>query len=89
MLPAFSNARATSELAALVSDDPRKRAALSRKYRVRHTYGHEQYDDCLRSGEIDAVYLAVPNDQHCAFTLRTARAVRAVRACNRRYAGRW
>ena len=37
VLPAFAHARENSELAALVSGDPKKLKQLSRKYRVEHT----------------------------------------------------
>jgi hypothetical protein len=37
VLPAFAHARQNSELAALVSDDPKKLKELSRKYRVERT----------------------------------------------------
>ncbi len=48
----------------LCSDDPEKRGPLAARYGVAHTYDYDQYEDCLRSGEIDAVYLAVPNHPH-------------------------
>jgi glucose-fructose oxidoreductase len=74
VLPAFKHASASSELAALVSDDPRKLRKLGKKYRVGHTLGYDQLDDFLATGAVDAVYLAVPNSLHRDFTLRAARA---------------
>ena len=47
---------------------------MSRKYRVSTVGSYDDYDACLRSGEIDAVYIAEPNSLHCDFTLRAARA---------------
>jgi predicted dehydrogenase len=41
VLPAFAHARENSELTALVSGDPKKLEALSRKYRVERTYMYE------------------------------------------------
>src|SRR5438105_2516048 len=73
VLPAFRHAE-NSELTALVSDDPEKLEKLSRNYDVRHTYTYEQYDECLRSGQIDAVYIALPNSLHRDYTVRAARA---------------
>jgi predicted dehydrogenase len=70
-LPAFAQAE-NAELVALVSDDPTKLTELSNKYDVQHTYSYEQYDDCLRSGNIDAVYIALPNHLHCEYTVRAA-----------------
>jgi predicted dehydrogenase len=74
VLPAFAHARANSELAALVSADPAKHEKLRKKYKVQHSYSYEQYDSCLSSGAIDAVYIALPNNLHCEFTVRAARA---------------
>src|SRR5688572_26007949 len=74
VLPAFGNARRNSRLAALVSGDELKRKNLSEKYGVEHAYSYEQYDQCLRSGHIDAVYIALPNHLHCEYAERAARA---------------
>ena len=73
ILPAFANARKNSELAALVSDDPEKLKKLGRKYGARLGYGYDRYDELLESGEIDAVYLALPNDMHKEFAVRAAK----------------
>jgi predicted dehydrogenase len=73
VLPAFENAKRNSRLTALVSGDAEKRSALGAKYGVA-TYSYEQYDECLKSGDIDAVFIALPNSQHAEFTVRAARA---------------
>ena len=67
ILPAFAHAKENSELVALVSSDPDKIKALSQKYKVRNTYSYEEYADCLASGEIDAVYITLPNHMHRAY----------------------
>lgn len=74
VLPAFRHAADNSELRAIVSDDPVKLKKLSKKYGVERTYTYEQYDECLRSGEIDAVYIGLPNHLHREYTERAARA---------------
>src|SRR5271156_4617691 len=68
VLPAFAHARENSELVALVSGDPQKLKKLAKKYRVPNTYSYEGYADCLAGGEIDAVYIALPNTMHRAYT---------------------
>jgi predicted dehydrogenase len=73
VLPAFKHAE-NSQLTALVSGDPTKQKELSARYRVRNVYSYEQYDNCLSSGEVDAVYLALPNQMHADFTIAAARA---------------
>ncbi|HEY3119408.1 MAG TPA: Gfo/Idh/MocA family oxidoreductase [Vicinamibacteria bacterium] len=74
VLPAFAHARRNSELAALVSDDPVKLRKMGRKYRVKSLYGYAQYEECLKSGHVDAVYIALPNTLHREYTERAARA---------------
>jgi len=74
MLPAFAHARKNSELIALVSEDPEKLSTLSKKYKINRTYSYEQYEQCLNSGEIDAVYVALPNNMHRDYTERAAKA---------------
>jgi glucose-fructose oxidoreductase len=74
VLPAFAHVKENSELTALVSSDPQKLKTLSRKYEVQHTYSYEQYSECLKSGEIDAVYIGLPNHMHRAYTESAAQA---------------
>jgi predicted dehydrogenase len=74
VLPAFSNAQNNSELVALISDDPRKLRELSKHYRVKNTCGYQDYEACLRTGELDAVYIALPNNLHREFAVRAANA---------------
>ncbi|HXI36909.1 MAG TPA: Gfo/Idh/MocA family oxidoreductase, partial [Burkholderiales bacterium] len=74
VLPAFGNARRNSRLAALVSGDPVKREALSKQYQVGKTCAYEDYEALLKSGDIDAVYIALPNSLHCEYAVRAARA---------------
>jgi glucose-fructose oxidoreductase len=74
VLPAFRNARRNSELAALVTDDPKKARRLSREYDVPITTDYDGYDRLLASGAIDAVYVALPNSMHRDFAVRAARA---------------
>ena len=74
VLPAFAHAQETSELRALVSSDPAKLKELSKSYQVPLTYSYEQYQDCLHSGEVDAVYIALPNSMHCEYSVAAARA---------------
>ena len=74
VLPAFANASKNSELVALISDDVTKLKKLSKTYHVPITGTYDDYDALLRSGEIDAVYIALPNHMHCDYTVRAAQA---------------
>jgi predicted dehydrogenase len=73
-LPAFRNARRNSRLTALVSSDEKKLKLLGRRYGIENLYRYEDYDQLLESGEIDAVYIALPNSLHCEYTVRAANA---------------
>ena len=71
VLPAFAHARRNSRLAALVSDDARKRKLVGAKYGIERTYS-DDYEACLSN--VDAVYIALPNSMHAEFAIRAARA---------------
>jgi len=73
VLPAFAHAQ-NSELAALVSDDPEKLEKLGRRYKVKARFDYDRYDECLRSGVIDAVYITLPNHLHRPYAERAAQA---------------
>jgi predicted dehydrogenase len=71
VLPAFAHAE-NSKLTALVSGDDRKRHELGRKYNCR-AYRYEELDECLGSGDVDAVYIATPNHLHRRHAEQAAR----------------
>ena len=73
VLPAFGHLE-NSKLTGLVSGTPRKLKTLAKKYGVEHTWSYDEYQDCLESGEIDAVFIGLPNDMHRDFTVRAAQA---------------
>jgi glucose-fructose oxidoreductase len=73
VLPAFRHA-GNSRLVALVSDDAVKRQKLGAKYKISDTFRYREYEACLRSGLIDAVYIALPNHLHKEFAVHAARA---------------
>jgi glucose-fructose oxidoreductase len=74
VLPAFLHAQRNSRLGALVSGERRKLNALGRRYGVKRLCGYDGVDELFASGEIDAVYIALPNNMHKEFTVRAARA---------------
>lgn len=73
ILPAFANVAGKAQLAALVTGDKDKARKLSRKYRV-PAHDYAGYDELLASGDVDAVYIALPNSMHRDYTVRAARA---------------
>ncbi|HEY4107276.1 MAG TPA: Gfo/Idh/MocA family oxidoreductase, partial [Polyangiaceae bacterium] len=74
ILPAFEHATENSELVALVSSDAEKLRVLAERYRVNITGSYDDLDRLLRSGEIDAIYVATPNTLHRHAMERAARA---------------
>jgi predicted dehydrogenase len=71
VLPAFKNCK-HSELAALVSSDETKLRELGAEFGVEARYTYDEYDQCLQSGDVDAVFIALPNHLHCEYTVRAA-----------------
>ncbi len=73
VLPAFAHAKGSSTLAALISGDPTKLRKVGSKYGVDRLYSYEQFDECMKSGDIDALYVALPNHLHAEYTIRAAK----------------
>ncbi|MGZ3773937.1 MAG: Gfo/Idh/MocA family protein [Pseudobdellovibrionaceae bacterium] len=72
VLPGFKHAKSNSELTALVSGDPKKLKTLGKKFGVTNLYSYEGYQDLLKSGQIDAVYIATPNNLHKSYAVEAA-----------------
>ncbi len=64
VLPAFKNASSNSVLTTLISEDKQKLKVLAKKYKVHNTYLFEDMEECFMKKEIDAIYIATPNDHH-------------------------
>jgi predicted dehydrogenase len=63
-LPAFKNARKNSELVAFVTGDEKKALLLKKKYKNVQIISYENFETFLQSEQVDAVYIALPNDMH-------------------------
>jgi predicted dehydrogenase len=59
-----------SVMTALVTGDAKKGRELSEKYGIEYVCGYDGFDALLKSGKIDAIYLATPNTMHRDFTIR-------------------
>jgi predicted dehydrogenase len=58
-----------SVLTALVTGDAKKGRELSEKYAIAHVCGYDGFDPLVRSGRVDAIYLATPNTVHRDFVV--------------------
>ncbi|GCB04324.1 Gfo/Idh/MocA family protein [Ralstonia sp. SET104] len=58
-----------SIVTALVTGDEAKATVLADRYGIEHVHGYADYDQLLNSGDIDAIYLALPNDMHRQYAL--------------------
>ncbi|MGZ3695524.1 MAG: Gfo/Idh/MocA family protein [Bdellovibrionota bacterium] len=73
VLPAFSHAKKFAQISALVSGDAEKLDKIGRKYKVKNLFSYENFDLCLRSEEVDAVYIALPNSLHLDYAIQALR----------------
>lgn len=73
MLPGVAHT-GNSVVTAFVTDDPEKARKVGEQYGVERTYHYDQFDEMLRSGEVDAIYLATPNWRHTEFAVPALRA---------------
>ncbi len=72
VLPAFKHATKNSELTALISEDQEKLDVLGKKYGVKNLYLEEDFEKCMGSGEVDALYIATPNTDHMRYAVKAA-----------------
>jgi predicted dehydrogenase len=73
VLPAFTHSK-RSKLVALVSHDQKRAAQLGTKFGVQNCYSYDDYDQCLRHPDVDAVFIASVNGSHAEQTIRAAAA---------------
>ena len=60
-----------SEVVALVTGHEEKAQKVGEMYDIAAVYAYEAFDELLRSGTIDAVYLALPNFDHVELAVKT------------------
>jgi predicted dehydrogenase len=68
MLPGIEHT-GNSAVTAFVTSDPVKAREVGKQYDVSNFYGYEQFDGLLKSGTVDAIYLATPNWRHAEFII--------------------
>jgi len=58
-----------SEVTAVVTGDSRKAVELREHYGFSKACGYDGFADLVTSGDIDAIYLATPNDEHTKYAV--------------------
>lgn len=73
MLPGVKHT-GNSEVTALVTNDPEKARGVGEQYGVSEHYDYDGFERMLRSGTVDAIYLATPNWRHAEFAVPALKA---------------
>ena len=73
VLPAFARSK-KAKLVALVSGNKQKARKFAKEFKASAAYTYDEFDDCLKNPEIDAVYIATPPGVHEKHVLAAARA---------------
>ncbi len=68
MLPGVAHT-GNSVVTALVTGDAEKARIVGEAYGVAARYGYDRFEEMLRSGTVDAIYLATPNWRHAEFAV--------------------
>ena len=72
-LPGVNQTR-NSEVVALVSGHREKAEQIAKFHGIPKVYDYSEYDAMLKRGEVDAVYIALPNSLHADYAIRAAQA---------------
>jgi predicted dehydrogenase len=68
------NQTGNSVIAAIVSGNRKTAEKLAKFHRIPAVHDYKEYDKLLKSGAIDAVYIALPNSLHADYAMRAAKA---------------
>jgi predicted dehydrogenase len=71
VLPAFKRCK-KSRLIAVVSGDAAKAKRLGRKFHAQASFTYDDFDQCLRMPEVEAIFIATNNGSHVRFTEQSA-----------------
>jgi predicted dehydrogenase len=71
VLPAFAHSR-NARLAAVVSGDREKAARLAKEFGAGRHYTYNQFDECLKNPDVEAVYIATPPSEHARYAIAAA-----------------
>jgi glucose-fructose oxidoreductase len=77
VLPAFGHSK-NARLVTVVSGDKEKARRLAAEFQAQHHYSYDEYAECLKNPEVEAVYVATPPGEHEKYTVLAARAKKHV-----------
>jgi predicted dehydrogenase len=77
ILPAFGHSQ-NARLVAVVSGDKEKAKHLAQQFQAKGQYSYDEYPECLKNPEVEAVYIATPPGEHEKYTVLAARAKKHV-----------
>jgi predicted dehydrogenase len=72
VLPAFAHSR-KAKLVAVVSGDKEKAQKLAQQFKASHAYTYDEYAECLKNSQVEAVYIATPPGEHEKYAVLAAR----------------
>jgi predicted dehydrogenase len=72
ILPGFVGS-VHAELVTVFSSDPAKRADIASKYELAQTFSYDEFEIGLKQQQIEAIYLALPNNLHKEYAVRAVR----------------
>jgi predicted dehydrogenase len=73
VLPAFAHSKKAKPVA-VVSGDKNKAKKLAEQFKADFAYGYDEYAECLKNAQVEAVYIATPPGEHEKYAILAARA---------------
>jgi predicted dehydrogenase len=73
VLPAFAHSK-KAKLVALVSGDKEKARKFAHQFKASQAYSYDEYAECLKNPQVEAVYIATPPGQHEKYAVMAAKA---------------
>ncbi|HMK22000.1 MAG TPA: Gfo/Idh/MocA family oxidoreductase, partial [Terriglobales bacterium] len=77
VLPAFGHSE-NAKLVAVVSSDKAKAEKLGADFKAQSAYSYQEYAECLKNPQVEAVYIATPPGEHEKYAVAAAKAGRHV-----------
>ena len=73
VLPAFAHSK-KAKLVAVVSGDKEKAQKFAQQFKASHAFSYDEYAQCLKNSQVEAVYIATPPGEHEKYAVLAAKA---------------